>query len=220
MGRPYADRGLLKLTLLTTFNQGEPALHISEAQNKAAGQFVDLVASKLGAGRAVHSETAIACAARMAGSLLFRSFELSVQHAQPGQVVLSNEANEQGPQLANILSAMLQHFGISLNQEMLGGDSASRGGSPELSTVQSLALLQESALSIASNNELKLNEAAHAAAMATAFIVKECAPALTAEVGFNIAVYSFIEGCKTMPPLIVGYPMAAPTQKKPWYKLW
>lgn len=195
-------------------------MHVSQSQNKAAGEFVDLVASKLGSGRAVHSETAIASAGRLAGSLLFRSFELSIQHAQAGQVVLSNEANEQGPQLIDILSVMLQHFGISLNKEKLGGDPSKRGGPPELSTVESLVLLQEDAIHIASSNELKLKEAAQAAAIATAFIVRECIPALTAEVGFNIAVYSFIEGCKTVPPLIVDKQAPVPASKRHWYKLW
>jgi hypothetical protein len=194
-------------------------LHISAAQNKAAGEFVDLVASKLGSGRAVHSETAIASAACLAGSLLFRSFELNVPSAEPGQVVLSNEANEQGPQLIGIMSAMLQHFGVSLAQEKLGGDSAKRGGFPQLSTVESLELLQEDALQIAATNGLNLQEAAQAAAMATAFTVKECAAHLGAEVGFNIAAFGFIEGCKTMPPA-VGGKQEPPAPKKPWYKRW
>ena len=46
-------------------------MHISEAQHKTAGEFVDLVASKLGSGRAVHPETAIASAARLAGTCSF-----------------------------------------------------------------------------------------------------------------------------------------------------
>jgi hypothetical protein len=194
-------------------------LNITATHNKTAGEFVDLVASKLGSGRAVHSETAIASAARLAGSLLFRSFELSLPSAQPGTAVLSMEANEQGPQLINIMSAMLQHFGISLNKEKLGGDTSKRGVPPQLSVVESLALLQEDALRIAASNGLKLKEAAQAAAMATAFLVKECAPTLGPEVGFNIAIYGFIEGCKTVPPIIEGKE-AAPTQKRPWYKLW
>lgn len=194
-------------------------MQISAAQNTAAGELVDLIASKLGHGRAVHSETAIACAARLAGSLLFRSFNLSIPSAQPGTAVLSNEGNEQGPELLSIMSAMLQHFGVSLNQEKLGGDPSKRGGSPQLSTVESLALLQEDAIRIATNNGLELKQAAQAAAMATAFIVKECVQALGPEVGFNIAAYGFIEGCKTMPPALAGK-QAAPAPKKPWYKLW
>lgn len=194
-------------------------MQISAAQNKTAGEFVDLVAGKLGSGRAVHSETAIASTARLAGSLLFRSFKLNVQNALPGTFVLSNEANEQGPQLIEILSVMLQHFGVPLNQKMLDGGASKRGNSPQLSPIESLALLQEDALDIAAQNGLDLKEAAQAAAIATAFIVKECTPALRPEVGFNIAAYGFIEGSKTVPP-VIGDKQTAAKEKKPWYKLW
>jgi hypothetical protein len=194
-------------------------LQISAAQNKTAGEFVDLVASKLGAGRAVDSETAIASIARLAGSLLFRSFEFNVPSAEPGSVVLSHEANEHGPQLIGIMQGMLQHFGISMSQGGLGGDSSKRGGSSRLTAVESLTLLQEDALRIVASNGLQLEEAAQAAAMATAFIVKECAPTLGPEVGFNIAAYGFVEGLKTMPPAI-GSTEAARPRKKPWYQLW
>ncbi len=51
-------------------------MQISREQHKVARELVDLVASKFGAGRAVQSETAIACVARLAGSLFFRSFSL------------------------------------------------------------------------------------------------------------------------------------------------
>lgn len=194
-------------------------MHISAEQDQAAGKFVDLIASKLGPGRAVHSETAVASAARLAGSLLFRSFNLSIPSAEPGAAVLSTEANEQGPELISIMSTMLQHFGVSLNQENLGGHPSKRGGSPQLSTVESLASLQEDALRIAKSCGLELKEAAQAAAIATAFIVKECAPAIGPEIAFNIAAYGFIEGCKTIPPPLAGKP-PAPAPKKPWYKLW
>ncbi|MGO4391282.1 hypothetical protein AB4Z46_08005 [Variovorax sp. M-6] len=194
-------------------------LEISTAQNKAAGELVDLVASKLGSGRAVHSETAIASTARLAGSLLFRSFNLDISPAKPGSVVLSHEANEAGPQLITIMSAMLQHFGVSLNQEKLGGEASKRGGPTELSVVESLALLQDDAMRISHDNGLGLKEAAQAAAMATAFVVKECAGTLGPEVSFNISAYSFIEGCKTVPPDIVAS-STSPVQKRPWYRVW
>ena len=194
-------------------------MQISREQHKAAGELVDLVASRIGDGRAVQSETAIACIARLAGSLLFRSFNLDVQGVQPGSVMLSDQANEEGPQLINILSAMLQHFGVALNQELLAGGSSKRGGPPELSLLESLALLQEDALRIAQDNGLGMKEMALSAAVATAFVVKECANAIGPETGFHLAVYSFIEGCKTVPPGVGSNPVP-PMAKKPWYQLW
>lgn len=170
-----------------------------EAQNKVAGAFVDLVATKAGATRAVHPETAIASAARLSGGLLLRSFDLDLKKFEPGSVLLSEQANEQGPQLINILAAMLQNFGIKLDKAKLGGN-ALRGEEPKLSVLESLTLLQDGALRIAGDNHLNLKEASQSAAMATAFIVKECAKTISAEVGFNVAVYGLIAGSKTVPP--------------------
>jgi len=173
-----------------------------EAQNKVAGALVDLVAAAVGSGRAVHPETAIASASRLSGSLLLRSFNFNDQGLEPGSVLLSERANEEGPQLINILSAAIQSFGVNLDKGKLGGGGELRGEVPKLTVVQSLELLQDDALSIASKSGLGPKEAAQCAALATAFIVKECAQNIGGEVGFNVAVYGFLEGSKTVPPML------------------
>jgi len=182
-------------------------------QNKVAGLFVDLVAARAGTGRAVHAETAIAMAARLSGSLLFRSFNFEFQKLDPGSVLLSEQANEEGPQLINILDSMLQNFGVTLDKTKLGGRNALRGEEPKLSIIESLALLQEDAIRIAGENRLSLKEAAQSAAMATAFVVKECARSIGGEVGFNVAIYGLIEGSKTVPPRLQR-------TSKPFWKFW
>lgn len=191
-------------------------MKITEAQNRAAGEFVDLVANKVGSGgREIHPETAISSAARLAGSLLLRSFNLRIDSVEPGVVLLSNEANEKGPLLVGTMGAFLSNAGIALDRSLLGGETSKRGTEPQLSILEALSLLQEDAMGIASRNGLGLEEAAQSAALATAFIVKECARNITAETGFNVAAFGFIEGSKTAPPSI-----AANTGKKPWYKVW
>jgi len=177
-------------------------LDISDAQNKAIGEFVDLVASKIGASRAIHPETAISSAARLAGSLLLRSFNLSIEPFEPGTVLLSSEANEKGPLLIGAMSAFLSNAGISLDTSLLGGEQSRRGMEPNLTVLQALTLFQEDALQISSKNGLSLEEAAQSAAIATGFIVKECAGSIGAEVGFNVAAFGFIEGSKTTPPAL------------------
>lgn len=180
---------------------------------------VDLIANRVGSERAVHPETAIACAARLAGSLLLRSFGLKLEGFAPGAVLLSNEANGRGPQLIGILGGALQNMGVALDQTKLGGDNSMRGQAPKFTLVESLGLVQDDALRIANECGLGLEEAAQAAALATAFIVQECAKDIGGEVGFNAAVYGFIEGCKTVPPSLRSE-VATPKDKRPWYKLW
>lgn len=195
-------------------------MSIEQLQNQATGEFVGLIANKAGSGgRAVHPETAIANAARLAGSLLLRSFNLTFANVEPGTVVLSHEANEKGAQLVSVIQAFLSNAGVQLDESLLGGEEAQRGTPTELSVLQTLSPLQADALNIATRNGLSLEQAAHSAAVATAFIVKECARNIQAETGFNVAVFGIIEGSKTAPPIMMTQYTPIP-KTKPWYKLW
>jgi hypothetical protein len=174
-------------------------LNITPAQHKAAGELVDLVASRIGQNRAIHPETAISASARLAGTFLLRSFNLRLDDAEAGTVVLSKEANEKGPMLVNTLAAYLSFSGIQLDQEKLGSEQAQRGEVPRLDVLQALFLLQNEAVNVGESNGLSLEELSRSAALATGFIVKECAADIGPEIGFNVAVYGFIEGSKTVP---------------------
>ncbi len=188
-----------------------------ERQNKAAGAFVDMVASGLGNGRAVDSATAIICSARIAGNLLFQSFGFNMKEMTPGTVILSEEANEQGPELINILAASLQNHQITLNEAALSQQQIK----PEefkLNALETLGLFQKTAQNIASENNLNFKEAAQSAAMATAFIVRECAANIGAEIGYKIAIFGFVEGSKTVP--VHHIEIQTKSMSKPWYKFW
>ena len=113
----------------------------------------------------------------------------------------------------------LELFGVSLDEEKLDAESSKGGGGPELSVLESFALLQEDALHIARKHGLELKQAAVAAALATAFVVRECAKNIGAEAGFTIAVYGFTEGCETVPPVLSAQ-SKSPGETKPWYRPW
>ena len=181
-------------------------MHISNAQSDAASQMVDLIATRLGEARAVHPETAIATAARVAGSLLLSSFGLDLKDCAPGTIVLSEQANEKGPQLISILGGMLQLMKVPLDAQRLNAEPGARGAKPTLTTLEALELFSDDALKIARENGLTLEEAAQAAAVAAAFLVRECSKSIGAEVGFNVAAFGFIEGCKTVPPRAITKP--------------
>lgn len=195
-------------------------MNITKEQNNAAGELVELIASKIGdSNRAIHPETAISASARLAGSLLLRSFNLDLNVGEPGLVLLCEEANEQGPILINILSGFLSASNIQINKEKIGGDETQRGEAPRLTTIESIALLQSEALNICKQNSLDMQSSAQAAALATAFVVKECSPQIGVETAFNVAILGFIEGSKTIPP-IIGTKASDTSGKKPWYKIW
>jgi len=107
---------------------------------------------------------------------------------------------ESFPQLIELTWQTLSSFGISIDRTQASAEPDQRGEEPTLSVVQSLSLLQDGALAIAQQHGLELAEAAQLMAIATAFLVKESDQDIGAQVGFNVALYGFIEGCKTVPP--------------------
>lgn len=194
-------------------------LNITPEQNNATGEFIDLVAAKVGNNRAIHPETAIAASARLAGSFLLRSFNFKLDDLVPGTVLLSDEANEKGLMLVNTLTAFLSASNLSMDEAKLGGQQDQQGQEPHLDILNSLTLLQTDAIKIAEANGLTMEQAAQSAALATAFIVKECAPQIGVETGFNVAVFCFIEGSKTVPPIAPTNGQSY-TKSKPWYQFW
>ena len=90
-------------------------MNITPEQNKAVGEFVELIAAKIADGRAVHSETAIAVCARLSGSLLLRSFNFELEAWEPGAALLSEEANQKGPELINTMLGFLLVAGLQIS---------------------------------------------------------------------------------------------------------
>jgi hypothetical protein len=137
-------------------------------------------------------------------------------------VLLSDEANEKGLMLVNTLTAFLSASNLSMDEAKLGGQQGQQdqqGQEPHLDILNSLTLLQTDAIKIAEANGLTMEQAAQSAALATAFIVKECSPQIGVETGFNVAVFCFIEGSKTVPP-IAPTKRQSNTKSKPWYQFW
>lgn len=195
-------------------------MSITQEENFAAGELVELIAAKVGdSNRAIHPETAISASARLSGSLLLRSFGLNLDVGEPGSVLLSEEANEQGPILINILGGFLSASNIHIVKENIGSNETQRGEAPRLTTIEALSLLQDEAIDICKRNSLDMQRSAMVAALATAFVVRECSPQIGAETAFNVAIFGFIEGSKTIPPAL-GDKASNSNAKKPWYKIW
>lgn len=191
--------------------------NIEKKHYDAGGDISEIIAAKLGNNRAVHSETAIASAARMAGLMLFRSFGIDTSKILPGTVVLSEEANEQGPELINIVAYMLEQFGLKPNNEKIS-ENSHNGEKSKMTVLETQKLLEKDILDIKQKYQLSFKESAYACALTTAWLIKECAPQIGLEVGFGIAIYSFIEGTKTVPYSAENQDLNG--DKKPWYRFW
>ena len=75
--------------------------------------------------RGLHTETVIASSARMAGTMLFRSFVFPGGKFEPGTTVLSEEANVQGPKLMGLLFGTLQKLGHAVREETINQQALS-----------------------------------------------------------------------------------------------
>ena len=171
---------------------------ISQTQFDAAERFANAAIEALRDERGVHAETAIAATARMAGTYLFRSFGFELEGEKPGQPVLSEQANEQGPRLVQILSGVLGQMGITPDQTKLDEPTGPEN-EPNLGFLETQKRLEADFNKIKEQLGISLNESAESAAVATAILIRECAEVLDPSIAFGIAVYGFIECAKTYP---------------------
>lgn len=201
-------------------------MEITQNQNKAVDDIVEMVVSVADNGsREIDTTEAISSTARLAGSFLFRSFGFNINDAKPGTVMLSEEANTKGPQLVNITYAVLQNFGIQIDNNKMSNNMQKQAVSNFVDVIRNL---QNPALEIMKNNDLSYEQMAQSAAIATAFIIQQ-SNNITPEVGFGMAIYHYIEGSKTYPPefdLKVKNESKNQIEKKDtyakksWWKIW
>ncbi len=210
-------------------------MNISKEQNEAVNDIVELIALKLGnEKRELNIVDAISTCARLAGSLLFRSFDFQIKDAKPGSVMLSENANIKGPELVNITHAVLQNSGITIDNQKMNSSS---GEETKIDFLDAINLVQNQALEIMNKYKLSYEQLAHSTAIATAFIIQQ-SPNIPAETGFGKAIYHYIEGTKTYPPDFIKPTIKDETinqtnvdnkrdeiksnenSGKPWWKIW
>ena len=167
-------------------------------QVTAANEMAEAAIEALRTEQGVHAGTAVAAAARMAGTFLFRSFRFRLPDVKPGQPVLSDEANEQGPRLLHVLVGVLGDLGVELDRERLKAEPGPEH-KPLLPFLETQGKVEPPCEGIRQRLGLSLASAALAAAAATAVVIGRTAKVLDPNVAFHIAAYGFVEGTKTAP---------------------
>jgi len=171
---------------------------LSPQQVTAANEIADATVEALRTEKGVHAETAVAAAARMAGTFLFRSFGFKLPGVKPGQPVLSEDANAKGPELLHVLVGVLGGLGVALDRERLKAEPGP-GHKPLLAFLETQGKVEPPCEGIRQRHGLSLPDAAMAAAAATAVVIGRTAKVLDPNVAFHIAAYGFVEGSKTAP---------------------
>lgn len=171
---------------------------LSQAQIQAATEFGTAAMQAFDQGGTFPAEAVIGSVARMAGGFLFRSFGFPLTGVKPGSVVLSEQANQEGPRLIQILAGVLHGLGVKLDRSKLAASQGTAKGQKE-PFLHTQELLGTRFAAIRDKYGLSDSEAADAAAAAAAGLIKNCSTLLDPHVGFGLAVYGFIEGSKTAP---------------------
>jgi hypothetical protein len=187
----------------------------TDAQLRAAERIADLIIAALTTERGVHAETAIASAARLGGTFLFRSFDLQTKSVQPGTPVLSDAANLHGPLLVQTLATSLARLGVTVDQSAISKPIPA-DNTPHLSVLETQAALEALVSTIADSHQLDRQTAGHACSLAAAILIQKSRSVLDPGIGAALAVYGFVEGSKTMPAPLP----CVSAERKPWYKVW
>jgi hypothetical protein len=134
----------------------------------------------------------------MAGTFLFRSFELKLNGVSPGDAVLSVEANQHSPMLIQTMANILATLKVAIADRPPDVPSSpnSRPAKEFLETQRILEPIFEPGRE---RYNLTLRQAGQAAAIATAMLINHFTKHLDPNVAFGLAVYAIIEGCKTAP---------------------
>ena len=173
---------------------------LTPAQLEAAAEFGTAALQAFDQGGSFPPETAVGAAARMAGSFLLRSSGVALAQFKPGAPVPSEQADQEAPRLIQVLSAVLQRVGVTLDSAKLSAAQAAVKG-PEEPFLQAQQTLEPRFAAIQDQFDLTDGEAADSAAAATAVLIKNCAGFLDPHVGFALAVYGLIEGSRTAPAM-------------------
>lgn len=176
---------------------------------------MDIIVNVLRTEKGVHSETAIAAAARMAGTFLFRSFNFPLKDVKPGTAVLSDAANDSGPILIQALGAGLNALRVTLDSTKLRGNVPNENR-PQISVNETQSRVETQFRKVSADLNLTPEQSAQACALAAARLIHRSSAVLDPHIGFSVAAYGFVEGSKTAPiPLDDGT-----VGKQPWFRFW
>lgn len=168
------------------------------AQMDAAQAMANAALAALRTADGVHAPTLVAGAARLAGTFAFRSFALPLDGVAPGQAVLSAPASEASERLTRIAASVLGRLGVAIGDGPPAADVLARHA-PSRAFLDTQRALEPLAAPIVAQHALTSAQAADAAAVATALLVRHVAKALTPDVAFAVAALGFVEGCRTAP---------------------
>lgn len=165
----------------------------------AAAHFHRLVRAQLVVDDGVaHAQTQILGAARLAGLLMFRGLRVDCVGLAPGMRVPSEEGRVQGERLLETLLLTLRQLGHPTPRHSLDPHCAS-AALARLAFAEIHERLTPAALVYLAQSPMGMTDAAMAAAVATAGLIHDHAPAMPPHQAAALAALGFEEGLSTVP---------------------
>ncbi len=169
-----------------------------DAQVKASKVIASIIIDDLATERGPHAETCVMAAARMAGTLLFRTFGLPTDKFPVGSPIFSEIANERGPLLVDVMKSGLAGLGIVVDEKTMS-TGPTDDHAPLISLTETQQKLDDKIAAVALSHGLTDETTARACALATALLISQTRSVLHPSISFGLAVYGFVEATKTVP---------------------
>ena len=165
---------------------------------QAAMALEKAILAKLRTERGVHAETAVAGAAILAGTFLFRSFGFAAAGLEPGSAIFSDRANEEGPELLDAVRYSMDGLGVAFQADRVPAAIPDENV-PHLGLLDAQKLLGNDLAAIAAQGGFSDADAAHIAAIAAALLIRDVRAVLAPELAFLIAANGMVQASKTAP---------------------
>lgn len=162
-------------------------------------------------GGLAHAQTQILGSARLAGLLMFRSFRVDSSALAPGMRLCSEEAVRHGARLRDMLLGTLRQLGHELSLDALD-ERCNTASLSRLAFVEVHERLTQPMLAYLERSPMNMQDAAMAAAAASAGLIHDHAPAMAPRQAAALACFGFEEGLTTVPwPLGPSWTQSLPS---------
>jgi hypothetical protein len=161
-------------------------------------EIANLIERQIGTEHGVYLETAIACAAYLAGTSLIRTLNIPLRTLEPGTPVFSSLADKRGPELVAILAEVLRAEGVNVPEnEIVMAIPPEHLPQKDLLDVQ--RELEDGFIEILARHSFDKRDGARAATVCAAYYIKDGRTVLDPRIGMGIAVNAFVKSLKTVP---------------------
>lgn len=174
---------------------------------ETANYFYEVIRKALLDEKGLHAETAIITAARLCGSLLYRSIPVDSnrKYASPGTIILNPEIDKRGREMEALLTTTLTTLGVHFDASIVKKKMSQRPvnntlAHSRLPFMETMEKIQPFCLSFCEITG-DYRQGAAAAIVATAILIRDAASILDVNDAVMMAAMGMVEGGKTVPPL-------------------